>query len=105
VVSSEQSPVSSGENASSRHVKRNRLAPLEPTFVAAVASIDPSNFATNIEAGARFGYFLLWVFVASNLIVMLIQTLTAKLGLETGRNLAELCREKLPWPITLAMWV
>jgi len=75
-----------------------------PAFVAAVAYIDPGNFATNIEGGARFGYALLWVVVASNLIAMLVQILAAKLGLATGRNLAELCREFLPGPLVWLMW-
>lgn len=81
-----------------------RLVWLGPAFVAAVAYIDPGNFATNIEGGARFGYALLWVVVASNLMAMLIQILAAKLGLATGMNLAEVCRERLPRPLVWAMW-
>ena len=70
-----------------------RLWPfLGPAFVACVAYIDPGNFATNLEGGAQFGYTLLWVVVASNLMAMLIQTMSAKLGIATGKNLAELCR-------------
>ena len=61
-----------------------------------MAYIDPGNFATNLEGGAKFGYTLLWVVLASNLIGMLIQILSAKLGIATGRNLAELCREHYP---------
>ncbi len=82
-----------------------RLLPfLGPAFIACVAYIDPGNFATNIQGGAEFGYMLLWVIVASNLMAMLIQALSAKLGIATGRNLAELCREHFPRPVTLAMW-
>ena len=68
-----------------------RLLPfLGPAFIAAVAYVDPGNFATNIQGGAQFGYLLLWVIVASNLMAMLIQSLSAKLGIATGRNLREL---------------
>jgi manganese transport protein len=67
--------------------------------------MDPGNFATNIQGGAKFGYTLLWVIVASNLMAMLIQSLSAKLGIATGRNLAEQCRENFPRPVVLAMWV
>ena len=66
------------------------LAMLGPAFVASVAYVDPGNFATNIQAGARFGYLLLWVVVAANLMAMLIQYLSAKLGIVTDRNLPEL---------------
>lgn len=83
-----------------------RLFPfLGPAFVAAVAYIDPGNFATNIQSGAKFGYTLLWVVIASNLIAMLIQVLSAKLGIATGRNLAELCRENYSKPVVWTMWV
>jgi len=83
-----------------------RLLPfLGPAFVACVAYIDPGNFATNIQGGAEFGYMLLWVIVTSNLMAMLIQALSAKLGIASGRNLAELCRERFPRPVALAMWV
>lgn len=83
-----------------------RLMPfLGPAFIASVAYIDPGNFATNIQAGAKFGYMLLWVIVASNLMAMLIQTLSAKLGIATRQNLAELCRAHLPRWATLTMWV
>jgi manganese transport protein len=78
---------------------------LGPAFVAAVAYIDPGNFATNIQSGAQFGYTLLWVVLASNLIAMLIQILSAKLGIATGRNLAELCRENYRRPVIWSMWV
>lgn len=83
-----------------------RLLPfLGPAFIASVAYVDPGNYATNIAAGAKYGYTLLWVIVASNLMAMLVQTLSAKLGIATGRNLAELCRERFPQPVVLGMWV
>ena len=83
-----------------------RLLPfMGPAFVASVAYIDPGNFATNIQGGAQFGYMLLWVITASNLMAMLIQTLSAKLGIATGRNLAELCREHFPKWVSVSMWV
>lgn len=78
---------------------------LGPAFVASVAYIDPGNYATNIESGAQFGYTLLWVIFAANLAAMLIQSLSAKLGIATGHNLAELCRERFPRPVTWGMWV
>lgn len=78
---------------------------LGPAFIACVAYVDPGNFATNIQGGAKFGYMLVWVIVASNLMAMLIQTLSAKLGIATGRNLAEVCREKFPRPVVIGMWI
>lgn len=78
---------------------------LGPAFVAAVAYVDPGNFATNIQGGARFGYTLLWVIVASNLMAMLVQSLSAKLGIATGKNLAELCRDHLPRWLVYPMWL
>jgi manganese transport protein len=81
------------------------LAFAGPAIVASVAYIDPGNFATNIQAGAGYGYTLLWVVLLSNLIAMLFQSLSAKLGLVTGRNLAELCRDNLPRRCVIAMWV
>ena len=76
--------------------RRWRLLPfLGPAFIACVAYIDPGNFATNIAGGSTFGYRLVWVIVAANLLAMLIQTLSAKLGIATGRNLPEVCRERL----------
>src|SRR6266545_6332260 len=83
-----------------------RLLPfLGPAFIACVAYIDPGNFATNIQGGAEFGYTLLWVIVASNLMAMLIQSLSAKLGIASGLNLAEQCRNNFPRSVTLSMWV
>ena len=76
-----------------------------PSFIASVAYIDPGNFATNIQGGSQFGYNLLWVILLANLMAMLLQGLSAKLGIATGRNLAELCREEFPTPIVYAMWI
>ena len=76
-----------------------------PSFIASVAYIDPGNFATNIQGGSQFGYNLLWVILGANLMAMLIQGLSAKLGIATGRSLAELCRAEFPRPIVYAMWI
>jgi manganese transport protein len=76
-----------------------------PAFIASIAYMDPGNFATNIQGGAQFGFMLLWVIVASNLIAMLIQTLSAKLGIATGKNLAEHCRESFSRPVVFALWL
>src|SRR6476619_1330217 len=85
---------------------RWRLLPfLGPAFIACVAYVDPGNFATNIAAGSKFGYTLAWVIVASSLMAMLIQLLSAKLGIATGRNLPEMCREQYSRRTTLALWV
>src|SRR5437868_4684146 len=84
---------------------RATLAMLGPAFVAAVAYVDPGNFATNVQGGARYGYVLLWVVLAANLIAMLIQYLSAKLGIVTDRNLPEVVREHFPRPLTWGMWV
>jgi len=81
------------------------LAFAGPAVVASIAYMDPGNFATNIQAGARYGYGLLWVVLLANLIAMLFQALSAKLGIVTGRNLAEICRDEFPRPVVLAMWV
>ncbi|MGH6779739.1 MAG: Nramp family divalent metal transporter [Bradyrhizobium sp.] len=81
------------------------LAFAGPAVIASIAYMDPGNFATNIRAGARYGYSLLWVVVAANLIAMLFQALSAKLGIVTGRNLAELCREHFPKTVVWPMWV
>jgi len=75
-----------------------------PAIIASIAYVDPGNFATNIQAGSKYGYGLLWVVVLANLIAMLFQALSAKLGIVTGRNLAEMCRDHFPRPIVLAMW-
>jgi manganese transport protein len=84
---------------------RFRLALLGPAFVVAVAYIDPGNVATNVEAGARTGYMLVWVVVLANVMALLVQYLSAKLGLATGRNLAEQCRELSPRWLNRLMWV
>ncbi len=76
-----------------------------PAVIASIAYMDPGNFATNIQAGAKYGYGLLWVVLLANVIAMLFQALSAKLGIVTGRNLAELCRDHFPRPIVWAMWV
>ena len=81
------------------------LAFAGPAVVASIAYMDPGNFATNIQAGARYGYSLLWVVLAANLIAMLFQALSAKLGIVTGRNLAELCREQFSKPVVVGMWL
>ncbi|MEJ1976712.1 MAG: Nramp family divalent metal transporter [Acetobacteraceae bacterium] len=75
-----------------------------PAFVASVAYMDPGNFATNIQAGAKYNYSLLWVVVLANAVAMLFQALSAKLGIVTGHNLAQLCRMHFPRPVVLAMW-
>jgi manganese transport protein len=85
---------------------RFRLLPfLGPAFIASVAYIDPGNFATNIAGGSKFGYTLVWVIVASNLMAMLIQTLSAKLGIATGQNLPEVCRERFSRRTSFLLWL
>src|SRR4051812_33442661 len=78
---------------------------LGPAFIAAVAYVDPGNFATNIAGGAKYGYLLLWVVLAANLIAMLVQTQSAKLGIATGRNLPELCRENFSRRTSIGLWL
>jgi manganese transport protein len=88
------------------HRTRFRILPfLGPAFIACVAYIDPGNFATNIAGGSKFGYRLVWVIVAANLLAMLIQTLSAKLGIATGRNLPEVARERLGGRATVLLWL
>src|SRR4051795_1122083 len=88
------------------HRTRFRALPfLGPAFIACVAYIDPGNFATNIAAGSQFGYLLVWVIVASNLMAVLIQTLSAKLGIATRKNLPEVCRDEFPRRTTFFLWV
>ena len=98
-----------GPSALDRLLTRGRirgvLALLGPAFVASVAYVDPGNFATNIQGGARYGYLLLWVVLAANLMAMVVQYLSAKLGIVTGRALPELVRDRLPRPATWGMWV
>src|SRR5512139_216566 len=78
---------------------------LGPAFIAAVAYVDPGNFATNMAAGAKFGYLLLWVVLMANLMEMLVQSMSAKLGIATGRNLPEVCRERFSRPVSFGLWV
>jgi manganese transport protein len=93
------------QQARSRGRLRGAISILGPAFVACVAYVDPGNFATNIAGGAQFGYLLLWVLLAANLMGMLIQNLSAKIGIATGKNLPELCREHFPRPVTVGLWV
>jgi len=78
---------------------------LGPAFIAAVAYIDPGNFATNMAGGSQFGYMLLWVVLAANLMAMLIQSMSAKLGIATGRSLPEVCRDRLPFRAVVLLWL
>jgi len=90
----------------SKKGRLRRLLPfLGPAFIASIAYMDPGNFATNISGGAQFGFMLLWVILASNLIAMLVQTLSAKLGIASGKNLAEHCREQFRRPVVILMWI
>jgi manganese transport protein len=93
------------QQARSRGRLRGAISILGPAFVACVAYVDPGNFATNIAGGARFGYLLLWVLLAANFMAMLIQNLSAKIGIATGKNLPELCREHFPRPVTVGLWI
>src|SRR5579883_1198662 len=84
---------------------RAYLAFAGPAIIASIAYMDPGNFATNIQAGAKYGYGLLWVVLLANVIAMLFQGLSAKLGIATGRNLAELCRDHFPSKVVIPMWI
>ncbi len=108
----EHLPEEAGTRAAARAVLEGRkkgllafLPFLGPAFIACVAYIDPGNFATNIQGGSAFGYNLLWVIALANLMAMLLQTMSAKLGLATGKNLAELCRQEFRKPVVYAMWI
>ena len=90
--------------AGRRRVGRSALLFAGPAVIASIAYMDPGNFATNIQAGSAYGYILLWVVLMANLIAMLFQALSAKLGIVTGRNLAEMCRDRFPPPVAYAMW-
>ena len=92
------------EGRSKRRDFRQVLPFLGPAFIASIAYVDPGNFATNIQGGAEFGYTLLWVVIASNLMAMLLQTLSAKLGIASGTNLAEHCRNQFPPAVVWVMW-
>ena len=88
--------------------KRGLMTPLlfaGPAVIASIAYMDPGNFATNIQAGSRYGYALLWVVVMANMIAMLFQALSARLGIVTNRNLAEMCRDQFSRPVVWGMWV
>jgi manganese transport protein len=98
--------LAAGEALNGRRRGLGSLLPFAgPAVMASVAYMDPGNFATNIQAGAKYNYNLLWVVVVANVIAMLFQALSAKLGIVTGRNLAELCREQFSQPLVWAMWV
>jgi manganese transport protein len=97
-------PLGAGERAL-RGDRKSIWPFLGPAFIACIAYIDPGNFATNIAGGAKFGFTLVWVIVASNLMAMLIQTLSAKLGIATGRNLPEVCREQFTRRTSIGLWV
>ncbi len=84
---------------------RATLTMLGPAFVASIAYVDPGNFATNVQGGAQFGYLLLWVVLAANLMAMLIQYLSAKLGIVTDHDLPEVVRERFPRAVTWGMWI
>ncbi|CAI0981485.1 Nramp family divalent metal transporter [Serratia quinivorans] len=88
-----------------RSSRKIKLSLMGPAFIAAIGYIDPGNFATNIQSGASFGYTLLWVVVWANVMAMLIQLLSAKLGIATGKNLAEHIRDRFPRPAVWAYWV
>ena len=88
-----------------RHGLRALWPFLGPAFIASVAYVDPGNFATDVAGGAKFGYLLLWAVLGANLMAMLVQTLSAKLGIATGRNLAEVCRDNLPRKVSFGLWL
>src|SRR6476620_2709813 len=105
--SKEQRTISAARDAINGKVKgiRALLPFLGPAFIASIAYIDPGNFATNIQSGARFGYKMLWVIVLANLMALLLQNMSAKLGIATGKSLPEICREYMPKPLTMTMWI
>src|SRR6202451_3310150 len=78
---------------------------LGPAFIAAIAYVDPGNFATNMAGGAQYGYALLWVVALANLMAMLVQALSAKLGIATGRSLPEVCRDRFPFRVVVLLWL
>src|ERR687885_2480911 len=98
-------PLGAGEHILQGKRKFRLLPFLGPAFIACVAYMDPGNFATNIAGGSKFGYTLVWVIVAANLMAMLIQTLSAKLGIATGHNLPEVCREQFSRRTSIALWI
>ncbi|MDR7000709.1 Nramp family divalent metal transporter [Neobacillus niacini] len=103
----ESRTVSAARDAINGKVKgiRALLPFLGPAFIASIAYVDPGNFATNIQSGASFGYKMLWVIVLANLMAMLLQNMSAKLGIATGRSLPEVCRDHMPKWLTYGMWV
>ncbi|WP_026575182.1 Nramp family divalent metal transporter [Bacillus sp. UNC438CL73TsuS30] len=103
----ESRTVSAARDAINGNVKgiRALLPFLGPAFIASIAYVDPGNFATNIQSGASFGYKMLWVIVLANLMAMLLQNMSAKLGIATGRSLPEVCRDHMPKWLTYGMWV
>lgn len=103
----EHRTVSAARDAINGKVKgiRALLPFLGPAFIASIAYIDPGNFATNIQSGARFGYKMLWVIVLANLMAMLLQNMSGKLGIATGRSLPEICRDYMPKWLVLIMWI
>jgi len=107
-AASDSHVVSAAESAlsgSARGLRRRLLPFLGPAFIACVAYVDPGNFATNIQGGSAYGYLLVWVIVAANLMAMVIQTLSAKLGIVTGRNLPEVIRDTFPKPVVYVLWI
>ena len=99
-------PLGAGEKILRGQRRRLSFLPfLGPAFVACVAYMDPGNFATNVAGGSKFGYTLLWVIVASNLMAMLVQMLSAKLGIATGRNLPEVCRQEFSRRTSISLWI
>ncbi|MCL6452884.1 MAG: Nramp family divalent metal transporter [Alicyclobacillus sp.] len=106
-MSTRSRTVRAGEQAAAggRHGLRALLPFIGPSLIAAIAYVDPGNYATNIQAGAAYGYRLLWVVVAANLMAMLIQTLAAKVGIATGKNLPELCRDHFPTWVNVGLWL
>ena len=108
-IANDKSTLTSANEVLSEKSKKGwfaRLLPfLGPAFIASIAYMDPGNFATNIQGGAQFGYELLWVILGSNLMAMLLQSLSAKLGIATGQNLAEHCRNQYSHRVVIGMWV
>src|SRR5512147_2365019 len=94
-----------GVKIPSGHWWRRMLAFAGPAYMVAVGYMDPGNWATDIEGGARFGYRLLWVLVMSNAMAILLQTLSARLGIVGGRDLAQACREAYPRRVNIALWI
>jgi len=103
----ERRVLSAAQEALSGHRRGLRaLMPfLGPAFIASVAYVDPGNFATNVQGGAKYGYMLIWVVIGANLTAMLVQAMSAKLGIATGRNLPEVCRDRFPRPVSFLLWV